>query len=98
MKWKLNLYQLKSGGSAVNSIRCENLEALTFEDASIDLHITQDVMEHVFNPSKSFFEIARTLAPGGMHIFTVPLINKWNHTRQRAKIGEDGNIINIFAI
>ena len=52
-------------------------------------------MEHVFNPSKAFSEIARTLAPGGMHIFTVPLVNKWNPSRRRAKIDNEGNIIHL---
>ena len=33
-------------------------------------------MEHIFDPSKAFSEIARTLKTGGAHIFTVPLINK----------------------
>jgi len=62
----------RSLGTIKNGIRCENLESLTFEDNSIDLHISQDVIEHVFHPLKAFSEIARTLAPGGMHIFTVP--------------------------
>lgn len=59
-------------GSLRNGYRCENLEALTFPDASFDLVITQDVMEHVLNPDKAFSEIARTLKPGGAHVFTVP--------------------------
>lgn len=59
-------------GSINNGYRCENLEAQTFPDASLDLVITQDVMEHVMNPAKAFSEIARTLKPGGAHVFTVP--------------------------
>jgi SAM-dependent methyltransferase len=59
-------------GSLINGYRCENLEALTFPDASFDLVITQDVMEHVLNPDKAFSEIACTLKPGGAHVFTVP--------------------------
>jgi hypothetical protein len=37
--------------------RCESLESLTFEDNSFDLFITQDVMEHIFNPDLAFREI-----------------------------------------
>lgn len=59
-------------GSSKNGYRCENLESLTFPDASFDLMITQDVLEHVMNPDKAFSEIARTLKPGGAHVFTVP--------------------------
>ena len=76
-------------GSIVENIRCENLEALTFDDESIDLHITQDVMEHIFHPSEAFREIARTLTPGGMHICTVPLVNKEMPSTLRARIEKD---------
>ena len=31
-----------------DGVRCENLEALTFADSSIDLHVSQDVFEHLF--------------------------------------------------
>ena len=43
------------------------------------------IPEHVFNPDKAFFEIARTLKQGGSHIFTVPIINKFNETEKWAK-------------
>ena len=46
---------------------------MTFGDNSFDLIITQDVMEHVMKPEPAFAEIARTLKPGGAHVFTVPL-------------------------
>jgi SAM-dependent methyltransferase len=73
-------------GSAQNGVRCENLESLSFPDQSIDLHITQDVMEHVFDFVAAFREIARTLRHGGAHIFTVPLVNKHNPSVIRAKL------------
>ncbi|MBV5329425.1 MAG: methyltransferase domain-containing protein [Chlorobium sp.] len=82
-------------GSVVNGMRCENLEALTFSDESIDLHISQDVIEHVFHPAKAFQEIARTLSAGGAHIFTVPLVNKMKGSRVRAKISKDGSIVHL---
>ena len=79
-------------GSIVNEFRCESLESLTFADDSIDLHVTQDVLEHVFHPSKVFREIARTLKPGGAHIFTVPLVNKNKPSKPRAQLSDDGQI------
>lgn len=82
-------------GSMVGRVRCENLEALTFPDASIDLHISQDVMEHVFHPAEVFKEIARTLKPGGAHIFTVPIMNKERPTRLRARLADDGEIVHL---
>lgn len=79
-------------GKIVDGVRSENLESLTFEDNSIDIHITQDVFEHVFEPQKAFSEIARTLAPGGAHVFTVPLVNKNNPSKRRAVIDSQGNV------
>jgi SAM-dependent methyltransferase len=72
--------------------RCESLEALTFAENTFDLFITQDVMEHVFDPAAAFREIARVLKPGGMHILTVPLVNKCKPSSQRATRETDGNI------
>jgi SAM-dependent methyltransferase len=84
------------GGKQKNGVRCENLESLTFGDGCVDIHITQDVMEHVFHPARAFTEIARTLAPGGVHIFSVPLVNKRKPSVQRAKRDEDGTIIHLM--
>jgi hypothetical protein len=59
-------------GKSKDGQRSEDLEALTFADESFDLVITQDVFEHVLQPAKAFAEIARTLKPGGAHVYTVP--------------------------
>jgi len=82
----------KDLGTMENGFRCENLEKLTFADSSIDLHITQDVMEHVFNPGNAFREIARTLKPGGAHIFTAPLWKKHEPSKVRARLDANGAI------
>jgi len=79
-------------GSTERNWRCENLEALSFADESVDLHVTQDVLEHVFDPARVFQEVARTLKPGGAHVFTVPLVNKAAPSRRRAEIAPDGSI------
>ncbi len=70
----------------------ENLEQLSFADQSIDLHISQDVFEHILNPAQAFREIARTLKHGGAHIFTTPLVNKKLPTQWCAKMNPDGKI------
>lgn len=54
--------------------------------------VTQDVMEHVFDIDRAFCEIARTLKPGGYHIFTTPLVAKGRPTLQRAARRPDGSI------
>ncbi|MEO7839394.1 MAG: class I SAM-dependent methyltransferase [Anaerolineales bacterium] len=77
-------------GATKNGFQCENLESQTFDDERFDLVITQDVFEHVLNPAKAFREIARTLKPGGAHLFTVPWYY-WQKTRIRA-MEKDGKI------
>jgi SAM-dependent methyltransferase len=77
-------------GEMVGDIRNEDLRALTFSGSSLDLLVTQDVLEHVPNPDSAFLEIARVLRPGGIHIFTVPVYAK--PTRERARQRADGSI------
>src|SRR6185369_423089 len=76
-------------GSVKDGFRNENLEKMTFPDNSFDLTITQDVMEHVLNPDRAFAEIARTLKPSGLHLFTLPLYNR-PETKIRARESENG--------
>lgn len=71
---------------------CQSLEEMTYDDASFDLIITQDVMEHVMDPAAAFREIARVLKPGGAHVFTVPLVRKNEASRPRARRKEDGSV------
>lgn len=74
-------------------MRHEDLRDLSFWDNTIDLVITQDVFEHVFNYKKAFSEIHRVLTDGGMLVFTVPFF--WNSERTvvRASVDGSGNII-----
>lgn len=76
--------------------RCEDVEDLTFPDESIDIFISQDVMEHIFDPAKAFREIERVLRPGGAHIFTAPLVNKGQRSQRRASRNPDGSIEHLF--
>lgn len=75
-----------------NRVYCEDLEHLSFPDESIDLHITQDAFEHLFNPEKAFFEIYRTLKYGGAHIFTVSIVRKQQPSICQASLLSDGPI------
>jgi len=86
-------YPDKPIGSIVNGFRNENLENLTFEDNQFDVFITQDVLEHVYNPEKVFSEIARVLKPSGIHIFTVPIHNMNGSTEVWAKLSTKGEPI-----
>ena len=78
-------------GELKNGIRCENLERQTFPDACFDLVVTGDVFEHVLDPGRGFSEIARTLRPGGAHVFTLPWY-WWKETLVRARRKESGKL------
>lgn len=85
---RTNFYGDVLPGSYKAGIRCEDLEHMTFADESFDLVITQDVLEHVLTPANAFAEIARTLRPGGAHVFTVPYYLR--QTRTRAMSSPEG--------
>lgn len=79
-------------GALHQGVRCENLEQQTFRDNEFDLVVTQDVMEHVFDPAAAYREIYRTLKPGGLHLHTTPIYKQRVETECRAKLAADGQI------
>lgn len=72
--------------------RCEDITKLTFDDESVDILISSDVLEHIPNLGKAFEESSRVLKIGGWHIFTVPTRSS---TRIRANLKADGSIKHI---
>jgi SAM-dependent methyltransferase len=60
-------------GALRDGLQCQNLESLTFADGSFDLIITSDIFEHIRRPWVAFAETHRVLAPGGMHVFSIPV-------------------------
>lgn len=56
---------------------------LPFDDASFDLAVCIEVLEHLVRPDYALTEIARVLAPGGVLIASVPNILYW---RSRADL------------
>ncbi|MBP0445065.1 class I SAM-dependent methyltransferase [Roseomonas sp. SSH11] len=61
-------------GEMVNGVECQDLTATSFADASFDLVVTSDIMEHVRRPERAWAEIRRILKPGGFHVFSIPLM------------------------
>jgi len=78
-------------GVPIKGFRNEDLESQTFAAETFDIVVTQDVLEHVYNPALVFAEIARTLKPGGAHIFSVPLVNKHQPSQVWATRNSDGS-------
>ena len=64
----------------------QNLEALTFADASFDIVMTSDVMEHVRLDVRAHREIRRILRPGGVYLFTVPHVRDRRATDHRVAV------------
>ncbi|BDU20203.1 methyltransferase [Dyella sp. GSA-30] len=83
-------------GSKKNGVRCESIEGLTFADNSLDLFVTQDVLEHVFHPDVALREIHRVLKVGGAHVFTAPKHESLAVTQCRATIAGDGTVTHVL--
>ena len=62
----------------------QDLQALTWPDASFDLVLTSDTLEHVPDLDRALHEIRRVLRQGGRHVFTVPIDPRLPATRSRA--------------
>lgn len=72
-------------GSTSPGVPSEDLTRLSYADASFDIVITSDTLEHVPDIDQALRETCRVLKPGGMHVFSVPVV--WDRpTRQRAKL------------
>lgn len=83
------------GGSVIKGIRHEDVENLSFSDESLDVIISNDVFEHVPNPSRAFSECARVLKPGGIILATIPFHRDKDSSVTRAKL-VDGRLEHIL--
>ena len=70
-------------GATHAGVRCEDVQRLTYADASFDLLTHTEVLEHVPDDALAFAELYRVLRPGGHMVFTVPL-HDGAHTVERA--------------
>ena len=61
----------------------EDLMKLSYPDASFDLVLTSDTLEHVPDPRLALRETRRVLRAGGRHVFTVPHHPRRERTRSR---------------
>jgi SAM-dependent methyltransferase len=69
----------------------QDVTRMGFADASFDLIVSSEVLEHVPDISAAFAEIYRVLRPGGCHVFTVPPMKE---TKQLAKL-ENGQVVQL---
>ena len=76
-------------GSQWRGVRCEDVQALTWPDASFDLVTHSEVFEHVPDARRGFSDLRRVLRRGGKMVFTVPLFDA-AQTVKRAELGPNG--------
>jgi SAM-dependent methyltransferase len=72
-------------GSYRNGVRCEDVQRLTYADASFDLVTHTEVLEHVPDDARAFAELHRVMRPGATMLFTVPLYGGYP-TVERARL------------
>ena len=83
------------GGKLINGIRHEDIMNLSFGDESLDMVITQEILEHVSDFRLAFSEMFRVLRNNGKAIFTVPFYPLRDATEHRAIKRLDGAIEHI---
>jgi len=87
-------YEYKSG-DFVSGIRHEDVENMSFSSQEFDLIISNDVFEHVPNPSTAFKECMRVLKTGGVMLATIPFHSKKDLSIIRAKM-VDGQLEHVL--
>jgi SAM-dependent methyltransferase len=77
-------------GTLHEGVRCEDVQRLTYPDASFDLVTHTEVLEHVPDDARALVELLRVLRPGGAMLFTVPM-HGGPRTIERARL-RDGAV------
>jgi len=65
----------------------EDGSELPFDDASFDMGVCIEVLEHLFRPDLVAAELARVLRPGASAVFTVPNVAFWRRRTDLALLG-----------
>jgi len=81
-------------GGFRDGVQCQDAQRLTYGDAAFDLVTSTEVFEHVPDDRRAFGEIHRVLRPGGVLLFTVPLMDAAT-TLERAR-RENGAIVHLL--
>jgi SAM-dependent methyltransferase len=74
-------------GAQRDGVRCEDVQRLSYADASFDLVTHTEVLEHVPDDAAALAQLHRVLRPGGLLLFTVPLHGGKTLERARFRAG-----------
>jgi len=85
-----------SPGQNVKGIRHETLTDLSFLDASVDLIVSLDVLEHIPNYEKALYEMFRILRPNGCALLTAPFDPNRQEHLIRARMNDVGEVEHLF--
>lgn len=74
---EIGAVNLKKVGARASTGSIENIP---FQDGTFDIVVALEVIEHVPNVQKSFYDVTRVLKRGGYFIFSTPVHQKlWTH-------------------
>ena len=82
-------------GAVIQGVRHEDALALTFDDASFDMVVSNDVYEHVPDIERALAECVRVLRPEGRLLFSIPFHELNDETHQRAEL-RDGEVVELL--
>jgi SAM-dependent methyltransferase len=74
------------GGKVIHGVRHEDVMNLSYADASFDLIVSNDVLEHIPDPASALRECRRVLKPGGAVLATFPFHVRSDTTVARARL------------
>ncbi|HEY0615591.1 MAG TPA: class I SAM-dependent methyltransferase [Candidatus Elarobacter sp.] len=80
-------------GDFVGGVLHQDLMSTSFEDASFDVIVTSEVLEHVPDATRAEREIVRILRPGGLYVFTVPIDVYAEEDKVLAELGAGGSLV-----
>jgi SAM-dependent methyltransferase len=78
------------GGDRLAGVMHQDLQQLSFSDASFDAVLLSDVFEHIPDPYRAHAEVFRVLKKGGRHVFAVPFYLEGHLDETRARLGPSG--------
>jgi SAM-dependent methyltransferase len=78
------------GGERIDGVRHEDVMDLSYPDASFDLIVSNDVLEHIPDPERALRECCRVLKPGGVVLATFPFWTGRDTSVARARLGAGG--------